>query len=81
MPLGRIDVRGAARSARRQLLSAGIFIHTQVPSRARTKPNLWRPSINYNILGTVIHTPGLLNFVLIRVSLFLSQQFFPSAEY
>lgn len=64
-----------------QLLSVGIFINTQLPPRARAKPNLLRPSINYNILGTVIRTPGLLNFVLIRVSLFLSQHFFPSAGY
>lgn len=57
------------------------FINTQLPLRARTKPDLWRPSINYNILGTVISTSGLLNFVLIGVSLFLSQHFFPSAGY
>lgn len=57
------------------------FSNTQLLLRARTKPDLWRPSINYNILGTVISTSGLLNFVLIGVSLFLSQHFFPSAGY
>lgn len=57
------------------------FVNTQLLLRARTKPNLWRLSINYNVLGTVISTSGPLNFVLIRVSLFLSQHFFPSAGY
>lgn len=41
----------------------------------------WRPLINYNVLGTVIGTSGLLNFVLIRALLFLPQQFLPSAAY
>lgn len=62
-------------------LGFAVFVNTQLPLRARTKPDLWRPSINYNILGTVISTSGLLNFVLIGVSLFLSQHFFPSAGY
>lgn len=62
-------------------LGLAVFVNTQLLLRARTKPDLWRPSINYNILGTVISTSGLLNFVLIGVSLFLSQHFFPSAGY
>lgn len=76
VPTVGIDVRGAAPL----LLPVGIF--TNPPASESQKKTQSVETINK--LQHIRHchpTPGLLNFVLIRVSLFLSQHFFPTAGY